>query len=179
MITSLILPGVGNSGPDHWQTRWEKRNPTFRRVEQEEWDAPRCEDWVRRLDEVIASLSGKAVLVAHSSACALVAHWTGQAGAPNTAKIHGALLVGPSDPDGPNYPVGPTGFSPVPMITLPFPSIVVASTDDRYVTIERASEYASAWQSKLVIIQKAGHINSSSGLGDWPEGFELLKRLQH
>jgi len=179
MNTTLILPGLGSSGPNHWQTRWEKLNPSFRRVEQKEWDTPRCEDWVQHLDDVIASLSGNAVLVAHSSACALVAHWTRQASAANLAKIHGALLVGPSDPDGPNYPIGPAGFGPVPLIELPFPSIVVASTDDRYVTIERASEYAAAWHSRMVVIQNAGHINSTSGLGNWPEGLELLKQIQH
>jgi uncharacterized protein len=178
MITTIILPGIGNSGPDHWQTHWERLNPSFRRIQQDEWDAPRCEDWVKRLDAVISSLSDKIVLVAHSSSCALVAHWTLQANTANIAKIHGALLVGPSDPTGPNYPAGPTGFAPVPLIRLPFPSIVVASTDDRYVTIERAREYAAAWHSRTVVIENAGHINSTSGLGDWTQGFELLQELQ-
>ena len=177
-MTTLILPGINNSGPDHWQSRWEKLHPAFRRVNQDEWDAPRCTEWVRRLDDVIASSWDDIVLVAHSSACALVAHWTKQATPSQAAKIRGALLVAPSDPNGPNYPKGPSGFAPVPLIALPFPSIVVASTNDKYVTVDRAREYATAWHSRFVVIENAGHINSASGLGDWPQGLVLLKELQ-
>jgi uncharacterized protein len=86
--------------------------------------------------------------------------------------------VAPSDPDGPRYPLGPTGFSPVPLEPLPFPSIVVASEDDEYVTMPRAREYADGWGSEFVSIGKAGHINSASGLGAWPAGYALLERLR-
>ncbi len=177
MTKILILPGIGNSGPEHWQTRWEKIDLSFQRVEQDEWEAPRCNDWVKRLDEVIDSISDDVILVAHSSACALVAHWTRQSLPVNINKVRGALLVAPSDPTGPNYPVGPSGFDPVPMELMPYASIVVASTDDKYVTLQRAAEYADAWHSRLVILENAGHINSSSGLGDWPYGLELLKEI--
>jgi predicted alpha/beta hydrolase family esterase len=178
MITTFILPGIGNSGPDHWQSRWEKLHPEFVRVHQDDWDTPRCADWVRKLDEVIGFSAGSVVLVAHSSACLLVAHWATKASPARIQNVRGALLVGPSDPDGPNYPVGPTGFTPVPLLKLPFPSIVVASTDDRYVTIDRAREFAAAWQSRIVSLGNKGHINAESNLGDWPQGLELLRSLQ-
>lgn len=178
MITTLILPGLGNSGSEHWQTLWEKNDPSFRRVVQSNWDSPNCIDWVLHLNEVIHSYSEKVVLVAHSSACALVAHWTCQANTDALLKVQGALLVAPSDPEGPNYPIDPIGFGPVPMNELPFPSIVVASTDDRYITVDRATLYAAAWHSRLVVVENAGHINSSSGLGNWPEGLALLNELK-
>ncbi|HSU93561.1 MAG TPA: alpha/beta hydrolase, partial [Gemmatimonadaceae bacterium] len=60
---------------------------------------------------------------------------------------------------------------------LPFPSIVVASTNDEYVTIERARFFANAWGSSFVNIGEAGHINSASDLGNWPRGRELLAEL--
>lgn len=173
----LILPGIGNSGPTHWQSLWQKKNPSFRRVEQLEWESPRCSDWVQRLDDVISAISEPIVLAAHSSSCALVAHWTLHAENANRTKIRGALLVAPSDPLGQNYPVGPTGFSPVPINALPFPSTVVASTDDRYVTLERAQEYSKAWGSRIVIMENAGHINAASGYGEWPEGLKLLDEI--
>jgi len=100
------------------------------------------------------------------------------ASAANLERVRGALLVAPSDPEGPSYPEGPTGFAPMPLQRLPFPSIVVASRDDQYVTIERAREYATAWGSELVDVGDAGHINSSSGLGSWPAGYGLLQRLR-
>jgi predicted alpha/beta hydrolase family esterase len=170
----LILPGLYNSGPDHWQSRWESVHPEFRRVLQDDWERPRCADWTARLEAAVLATPG-AVLVAHSSSCALVAHWAGTAG---SGRVRGALLVAPSDTEAASYPAGPTGFDPMPLARLPFPSILVASTDDQYVTLERARTFADAWGSRLVTVSDAGHINGQSGLGDWPAGFALLQELR-
>ena len=174
---TLILPGLGNSGPDHWQSHWERRDPDCRRVLQDDWDAPDCAAWVTHLAREIGRMDGPLLLAAHSAACALTAHWATGPGS-DTGKVRGALLVAPSDPTGPNYPAGPRGFHPVPMRRLPFPSIVVASDDDPYVSLQRAREYAIAWGSTLVVLEKAGHINVASGHGPWPEGLALLDTLR-
>jgi serine hydrolase len=170
----LILPGLYNSGPEHWQSRWEGRHPEFHRVLQADWERPRCADWVDRLDHAIGA-TPDAVLVAHSSSCALVAHWVA---AQRTGRVAAALLVAPSDPDAASYPDGPTGFAPMPLVSLPFPTIVVASSDDPYVTLDRARHFAASWGSRLVTVAAAGHINSQSGLGDWPAGLALLQELR-
>ena len=177
-VAALILPGLSSSGPEHWQTIWEQQDPACIRVAQKEWETPLCADWVSTLDDAVAASEETVVLVAHSSSCALVAHWARDASADNLARVRGALLVAPSDPEGLNYPVGPTGFAPMPLVRLPFPSIVVASRDDRYVTMERAREYADSWGSELVDVGDAGHINSASGLGSWSTGYGLLQRLR-
>ncbi|HKP15233.1 MAG TPA: alpha/beta hydrolase [Gemmatimonadaceae bacterium] len=176
--TALILPGLSNSGPQHWQTLWEREDQSCRRVMQAEWETPRCADWVATLDAAVVHSADPVVLVAHSSSCALVAHWARDASRDSLARVRGALLVAPSDPEAPSYPEGPTGFAPMPMARLPFPSIVVASRDDQYVTIERAREYAAAWGSELTDLGDAGHINASSGLGTWAVGYGLLQRLR-
>jgi predicted alpha/beta hydrolase family esterase len=175
---TLILPGLGDSGPDHWQTRWERRDASFRRVMQDEWEAPRCADWIRRLGDTIASTRDSIVLVGHSTGCALVAHWADHARFTRLQQVRGALLVAPSDPEGPHYPAGPEGFAPMPLRPLPFRSIVVSSTNDPYVSDTRAREYAAAWGSEFVSIGAAGHINAASGLGDWEAGLELLRSLR-
>ncbi|MEO8361177.1 MAG: alpha/beta hydrolase [Vicinamibacteria bacterium] len=172
----LILPGLFDSGPLHWQTLWGKANTGFARVEQEDWATPRCADWVATLEAAVAGVPGS-VLVAHSSACALIAHWASTHDP--AGRVKGALLVAPSDPEGSAYPEGPTGFAPMPQRALHFPSIVVFSTDDVYVSVERAEQFADAWGSEAVNIGAAGHINSQSGLGDWPAGFALLHRLRN
>jgi predicted alpha/beta hydrolase family esterase len=177
-LTTLLLPGLSNSGPEHWQSYWERADASCLRVQQSDWETPRCADWVARLDAVVEATAGPVVLVAHSSSCALVAHWVRNSSAARHAQVRGALLVAPSDPDGPRYPAGPTGFAPVPLRALPFPSIVVASTDDEYVTPVQARAYASAWGSEYVEIGAAGHINAASGLGVWPAGQALLERLR-
>jgi serine hydrolase len=169
----LLLPGLYDSGPQHWQTLWMKGRPGFRRVEQRDWEAPRIGDWVACLDAAIRGAGSSALLAAHSAACALVAHWA----AAHPRAIRGALLVGPSDVEAPSYPKGPTGFAPMPLAPLPFPTTVVASSDDPYVSLVRARQFALAWGSRLVEIGPAGHINSASGLGEWPAGLELLHEL--
>jgi predicted alpha/beta hydrolase family esterase len=168
----LLLPGLGDSGPQHWQTLWLAVRPGFRRVEQAEWETPRCSDWVAQLEAAVQKAGPQALLVAHSAACSLVAHWVAYG-----RKVRGALLVGPSDTEAPSFPVGPTGFAPMPLVRLPFASTVVASTDDRYVTLDRAELFARAWGSRLVNVGSAGHLNSESGLGSWPAGLELLEEL--
>ena len=171
--TVLILPGIGNSDPEHWQSRWEKANPAFVRVQQNDWDRAVCEEWLVVLENFAARAGTHVVLVAHSLACILVAHWASS----SNQKIKSALLVAPPNPDGPGFPQAAVGFSPFPSRPLPFPNIVVASTNDPYGSLEFARSTAAAWGSRFVNIGAAGHINSSSGLGDWDEGYSLLQQL--
>jgi len=171
--TALLLPGIGNSDPDHWQSLWETANPSFVRIQQRDWNHPVCREWIEVLENTVARVGSNVVLVAHSLACVLVAHWAEQ----TKIKIKGALLVAPPDPDGPNFPKEAEGFSPLPMTPFAFPSIVVASTNDPYGSLEFAKSAASAWGSQFFCIGPAGHINSKSGLGKWDEGFSLFQQL--
>jgi predicted alpha/beta hydrolase family esterase len=169
----FVLPGLHNSGPRHWQTRWEKLYG-FTRIHQRDWDTPDKDDWIHTINEVIAAFPPeKVVLIEHSLACCTVAHWAHRYG----LGIRGALLVAPSDIEAPTYPPGTTGFDPMPLQPLPFPSIVVASSDDEYVNPDRSAWFAKKWGSSLADIGKKGHINSDSGLGDWPEGYKILQQL--
>ncbi|HEY9049048.1 MAG TPA: alpha/beta hydrolase [Ohtaekwangia sp.] len=171
--TILILPGLGNSGDGHWQTLWEQQYD-FIRVNQKDWDTPVCEDWIETIDKKIASLNTTDVLlVGHSLACCTIAFWAKR----YNRVIKGALLVAPSDTEAETYPPGTSGFTPMPLNKLPFRSITVASTNDYYVTSERAQHFANTWGSELVYIGPAGHINVAAGFGHWPEGIELLKQL--
>jgi predicted alpha/beta hydrolase family esterase len=171
--TVLILPGLGNSGDAHWQTLWEKQFG-FIRVQQREWDKPVCSDWIDTIDGKISELNPAAViLVGHSLACCTVAFWVKRF----NRKIKGALLVAPSDTEADSYPPGTTGFKPMPMNAIPFPTITITSSDDFYVRLDRAQQFAKAWNSELINIGPAGHINASSNLGSWPEGLEYLKKL--
>ena len=167
----LILAGLWNSGPQHWQTLWERKHG-WTRVAHRDWNSPACDEWVAELDAAIAaSDQGPPILVAHSLACALVAQWARSGPQLN---IKGAFLVAPSDVEAPGYPKEPIGFAPMPMQKLPFPSIVVASSNDEYVSVERARAFADAWGCRFVMIGDAGHINGASGYGAWPEGEKML-----
>ena len=171
--TVLTLPGIGNSGPQHWQTLWEQTYPNFVRIAQRDWDHPVCAEWVSVLESTVKDIASPVVIVAHSLGCLALAHWA----AKSHASIRAALLVAVPDPEGPNFPAEAVGFSPLPQQKFSFPSVVVASADDPYGTLAHAQACASAWGSRLVHIGAAGHINASSGLGHWPEGYALLQGL--
>ena len=172
----LIIPGLGDSGPQHWQSLWEASHPEYQRVRQTDWERPRCSDWVSNLEVAIFAATHPVVLVAHSMGSIGVIHWAATAGNGNK-RVAAALLVSPPDVEAETIPAGPTGFAPCPLTRLPFPSIVVASTNDPFATLDRAKTFATAWGSQLVLLESAGHINAASGHGPWPEGARLLERL--
>ncbi|MDR3023497.1 alpha/beta hydrolase [Chryseobacterium sp.] len=170
----LILPGLWNSGEKHWQTMWERSNPEFTRVIQQDWENPECRDWVEALDKkVVESGIENVILVGHSLACPTIAFWAHK----YNRKIKGALLVAPVDTEADTFPSEPKGFSPIPMNKLPFRSIIVASSNDPYATLERSKLFAKNWGSEFINIGEAGHISSASGLGSWNYGLEILKKL--
>lgn len=173
----LNVPGVANSGPAHWQTRWEQRYPWFRRVELGLWHQPDRTVWVQRLDEAIRAADQPVILVAHSLGCLAVAWWASLSGAGYREPVAGALLVAPADAERPAACSRVAGFAPVPTHPLPFPSILVASRNDPHASFERSARFARAWGSHLVDAGNAGHLNAESALGDWPLGISLVDRL--
>ncbi len=174
MTNYFIIPGLGNSGPAHWQTFFETSGDHFQRINQQEWDAPACDDWVTTIDNAIASHDpATIVLIGHSLGCTAIAHWALRYG----KKIKGALMVAPSDIENPVYTFDAKGFAPIPKMKIEFKTIVVASADDPWVSLERARFFADSWGSELIDIGNAGHINAASGYGEWEQGLEILKML--
>jgi uncharacterized protein len=175
LTTILTVPGLHNSGPKHWQSNFERELEGCVRIEQSDWNEPVCQDWITALDRVIQQHGNNVVLAAHSLGCATVAHWAAR----YKREITGALLVGPSDVEAPTYPFGTTGFTPMALQRLPFPTIVVASRNDQFVTFERAQYFASCWGSEIEDAGNAGHLNADAGYGPWPRGRELLRKLMN
>jgi predicted alpha/beta hydrolase family esterase len=170
----LILPGWQNSGPGHWQSRWEAQHG-FTRVEQADWDWPRRGDWMARLDEVLLDGSRPALLVAHSLGCHLVAAWA--AHSQHTQRVQAALLVAPPDLERDDMPPQVCTWRPIVRQRLPFPAKLLYSDNDPYCAPSRALRLAADWGSKAVDVGAAGHVNGDSGLGDWPAGLVHLTRL--
>jgi len=163
----LIVPGYTNSGPTHWQSRWEQKLSTARRVEQEEWSKPVREDWIERLVKDVNASTKPVVLVAHSLGVATAIHAIPHFNKP----IAGAFLVAPPDVANPDIrPKHLMTFGPYPRDPLPFPSLTIASRNDHFGSYEHAEDIAAAWGSRLVDAGEAGHINAESGHGPWPEG---------
>jgi predicted alpha/beta hydrolase family esterase len=168
--TILIVPGWRDSGPGHWQSLWADSIEGAVRVSQDNWISPTRSAWVGRIAETVLPQGGPVVLVAHSLGCIASTHLPPEA----VARIHGALLVAPADPDR-RAPL--VDFAPVPYHTLPYRSVVVASSNDPYCPVRTAGAYARSWGSEFVRLQNAGHINIDSGFGAWPLGLALLQSL--
>ncbi|TPN86833.1 RBBP9/YdeN family alpha/beta hydrolase [Aquimarina algicola] len=175
MINYLIVPGLGNSGEEHWQTYLEKSGNNFYRIEQDEWDAPNCEDWIKRIDEKVQEFDlSTVVLIGHSLGCSTIAKWA----TVYQRQIKGALLVAPSDLEAPLYTFPAKGFDPIPKDEIKFKTIVVASSNDPWVSIDRAEYFSNNWGSEFVNIGDAGHINADSGFGNWKEALEILNQFE-
>ena len=173
----LTVPGLMNSGPGHWQTIWEAELPHCQRAELGSWNSPRRNSWVSNLNEAIARIDGPVILAAHSLGCHAVAWWAALECREWSDKVAGALLVAPPEVDSAGIDARLAGFAPAPKALLPFPSIVVASRDDPYIRFERARLLAQFWGSRFADAGRVGHVNASSGLGDWQFGQFLLTRL--
>lgn len=173
----VIVPGLGDSGPGHWQSLWEQKFGAAR-VRQDDPDRPTPASWAARLQEVIEATPGELILVAHSCGVPTVAHWARLFG--GHERVRGALLVSPPDVERP-HPDFPAvaQMAPQPLDPLPFPALVVASENDPFCTPERAESFANAWGAAFVMAGEAGHINVDSGHGEWPEGEVLLSEVLH
>lgn len=170
----VLLPGIGNSGPGHWQRIWADSDAGMTLIDGQDWDQPVREQWVENLDRTLRRVGPETILVAHSLGCLQVIHWA-QA---RDVRIAGAMLVAPPDPQGPAFPSQASGFGDLPMQRLAFPTLVVASSDDPYASLDFSRRCAEAWGGRFVEVGARGHINGQSGLGDWTQGRELLDALR-
>lgn len=176
-IAILNVPGLNNSGPAHWQTRWERSHYAIRRADLGLWDNPRRNQWVTALDRAIRDAGRPVVLVAHSLGCLAVAWWAVLEGQSRGWPVAGALMVAPPDLEVLGDVRLAGDFNPRPRILLPFPTIVVASRDDPWATMGVQRDMAREWGAHFVDAGEQGHLNAESGLVDWQEGKLLLTRL--
>ncbi len=181
MQTPLVftLPGWQGSGAAHWQSRWEAAFGDVR-VEQHDWQQPLRGDWITRLEDAVQEHlkqhpAQPVVFAAHSLGCHLVAAWA--ALSPNVHKVAGALLVAPPDPRQPHFPPQLHSWSKPVLNQLPFKTTLVVSINDPFCDFNIATGLAGHWGSELVSVGERGHINTESGLGDWPAGRAMLMQL--
>jgi predicted alpha/beta hydrolase family esterase len=173
-LTYVFLAGASNSGPEHWERKWLDRVDKGVWVEHDDWEEPERDAWVSDLQKAVWKLRGPMVIVAHSLGCLITTEWANDRSDP---AVRGAFLVAPPDPYGPAFPPGAGCFGESIAAKLGFPSLVVASRDDPYGTIDRAREVAETWGSEFVDLGSKGHINAASSLGDWDEGWAMLQRF--
>jgi uncharacterized protein len=178
--TVLIVPGLRDHVPAHWQTLLEARLPRARSVPPLEENKLSLAARVEAIQHELEQIDGPVILVAHSAGVLMVVHWAARYSRP----IKGALLVAPPDmaahwPE--NYPTPDSlranGWEPLPKSPLPFPSILAASSNDYLASLDSAAAMAADWGSELVNLGDVGHLNPASGFGDWPRADEFIQVL--
>jgi uncharacterized protein len=170
-IPLVILPGLNNSGPQHWQTFWQERKTDALRLEPASWNAPELDDWMSALDRAVAACVAPPLLVAHSMGCLLSVCWASRH-RPDLS-ITGAFLVAPPNFKRKEFPA--RSFTQAPESPLPYPALVVGSTNDPYCPIDVVAGLAYSWEAGFVSVGPRGHISTEPGNGDWEEGWRLLK----
>jgi predicted alpha/beta hydrolase family esterase len=163
----LVAPGLQSSGPEHWQSRWQRLHPGFTRIEQGNWDDPDLAAWSARVDQVRAQQQRPTLVLAHSFGALATVHSVAR----DPTWIAGLLLVAPADPD--KFDLA----SQLPHGRLPCPSIMLGSSNDPWMAADHAESWAARWGSEFANLGALGHINAESGLGDWPEGQRWLYKL--
>ena len=176
-LRHLLVPGLHNSGPGHWQTAWEETRPDCSRVQMGSWESPDAAQWTAAIDRSVEDSPVPVVFAAHSLGCLAVALWAAHAKPSALAKIRGALLVAPPDVRGQDAPQSLAQFRDAHEKPLPFRSILVASRNDPYATFQSSLRMAALWGARVVDAGDAGHINAQSNLGDWQEGQGYLLSL--
>ena len=180
--TVLIVPGLREHVPGHWQTLLAARLPNVRSVPPLTEDKLSLDARVEAIQREVEQIDGPLIMVAHSAGVLMVVHWAARYDRP----VKGALLATPPDleatwPEG--YPTPESlrenGWSPLPQQCLPFPSLVAASENDHLASLAAVQRMSRAWGGTLVELGCVGHLNPASGFGDWPGADALIQRLDH
>ena len=183
LATIVIVPGLRDHVPEHWQTLLGAKLATTRQVVTVpplSDDGLNCDARVEAIQKTVRTIEGPIIFVAHSGGVIMLLHWA--------QKYHGAvqaaLLATPPDFETPlpaGYPTRETlqanGWLPVPRTRLPFASLVAASTNDPLASLSSVESMAADWGSILVNLGDVGHLNPASGYGEWLRAEQLLQQI--
>jgi predicted alpha/beta hydrolase family esterase len=175
-VRVLVLPGLHDSGPTHWQSRLQAHFRHAVRVQQHDWAAADLNAWAERIDATLAAQPpARWVAVAHSFGClALLRHLTTLHPARNRDHgVQSALLVAPADPD--KFGIAPL----LPPHRLCIDTVLIASETDPWMAYPEVHRWARTWGSQLINLGDAGHINVASGFGPLPLATSVAQQLIH
>ncbi|WP_022904650.1 alpha/beta hydrolase [Curtobacterium sp. B8] len=176
----VIVPGIWNSDPEHWQSRWqaarEAEDGRVVRILPASWGEPEPDDWQAAITRAVEATDEPPVLVAHSLGVLAAARWLASPEA-STHPVAGALLVAPPDPDGPGFPDAARGFTAPAGVSHVEDVRLVVSDDDPYCSADRAIEFATVLGATVHRIGAVQHVNVAAGVGWWHEGRALLDAI--
>lgn len=182
---TVIVPGVGGSDFNHWQSWLQRQLVSCSRVQQHDWNHPVLKQWVDRFVTTVSAIDSPIQIVAHSFGClttvaALEQH-------PElTPKIKKLILVAPANPER----FGDQGFARnshndysayFHHIKLKIPTNMIISENDPWLSFEDAKALAQSWNISPINLGKVGHINVASGFSTFTEIYDYMfsEKLNH
>jgi predicted alpha/beta hydrolase family esterase len=182
----LVVPGLNGADDRHWLTWFEHELAGATRIDHDEWNDPVLARWAGRVKHSIDRGSGPVWIVAHGFGCLASV----MAAADRTDRVAGALLISPADPelfsaDGARVSADdsrlryPSISGLLPQSPLEFTSLVVARTDDPWMRLTTASQWAERWGSRLVLASSLGVANPDTLQGPWPQCLRLFRLMQN
>jgi len=181
-VPTVIVPGWQGSGEGHWQT-WlaaqlreagrEVRYPAFADL-----DNPDLDDWLQALRGAMAGLPDDGFdVVAHSLGAVLwFQHVSTAHESPRPARV---LLVAPPSPSTSIEEIAAFFPPPLDIDTVRHAAdgtVLVGSDNDPYLLEGIAAGYGSPLKMATTIFEGAGHINTESGFGEWPNVLDWCGR---
>ncbi|HEY1059507.1 MAG TPA: alpha/beta fold hydrolase [Limnobacter sp.] len=178
----LTIPGLHGSDANHWQSWVERELPNTRRVQGINFDRPVIAAWADAIRDNVRQAPGHVILLAHSFGCLASV----MAISDHESKVCAVVLVAPATPSrfsasgliSEQAGQGTSIVDCMPDVPLNVPGLVVASTNDPWMTSEEAFRWAATWGLHAVSLSNAGHINTASGYGRWPSVVRLVQGLR-
>ncbi|MEQ1149140.1 RBBP9/YdeN family alpha/beta hydrolase [Acinetobacter johnsonii] len=178
MIHTVIVPGVGGSEHDHWQSWLQRQLKSCSRVQQQDWNKPVLHAWVEQFVKTVQAIQEPIQIVAHSFGCLTTVAALAQHPELNQ-KIKNLVLVAPANPTR----FGDAGFARdsqndyqqyFHQLKLQVPTQMIISENDPWLNFQDALQLAKAWKIRPKNLGQVGHINVASGFGPFPEIYDFL-----
>ena len=178
MIHTVIVPGVGGSEHDHWQSWLQRQLKSCSRVQQQDWNKPVLHEWIEQFTKTVQSIQEPIQIVAHSFGCLTTVAALAQHPELNQ-NIKNLVLVAPANP----ARFGDAGFARdsqndyqqyFHQLKLQVPTQMIISENDPWLNFQDALQLAKAWKIRPKNLGQVGHINVASGFGPFPEIYDFL-----
>ena len=178
MIHTVIVPGVGGSEHDHWQSWLQRQLKSCSRVQQQDWNKPVLHTWVEQFVKTVQAIQEPIQIVAHSFGCLTTVAALAQHPELNQ-NIKNLVLVAPANP----ARFGDAGFARESQndyqqyfhqLKLQVPTQMIISENDPWLNFQDALQLAKAWKIRPKNLGQVGHINVASGFGPFPEIYDFL-----
>ena len=178
MIHTVIVPGVGGSEHDHWQSWLQRQLKSCSRVQQQDWNKPVLHEWIEQFIKTVQAIQEPIQIVAHSFGCLTTVAALAQHPELNQ-KIKNLVLVAPANP----ARFGDAGFARdsqndyqqyFHQLKLQVPTQMIISENDPWLNFQDALQLAKAWKIRPKNLGQVGHINVASGFGPFPEIYDFL-----